>query len=148
MTHNKSFNLNTTPSQKNLDINTLNPNTLKHLNIITSPPETNCHRKIECSDVKFQIQTKDKLQTSCHNDTHTYLKHTTLKPKIDVRPVSSELYTLSLQCHAWLRQELTELERACTMPSSTSKFVSPVMIAPKMKEPSSHKITRMIFTRK
>ena len=59
-------------------------------------------------------------------------QYQTLKPKP---------YTLPLKHHAWLRQELTDLEKAGIISPSTSNFASPVIIVPKKKDPATCETT-------
>ena len=68
-----------------------------------------------------------------------------LQPKDNIKPLNQKLYTLPLRHHAWLRQELTDLEKAGTISPSTLKFASPVIIVPKQKDPVKLEITyRMV----
>ena len=58
-----------------------------------------------------------------------------LQPKDNIKPLNQKPYTLPLRHHAWLRQELSNLEN----------FASLVIIVPKKKDPTTHEITyRMV----
>ena len=70
----------------------------------------------------------------------TDLVQMSLQPKSQYQTLDSKLYTLPLRHPAWLRQELTDLEKAGIISPSTSNFASPVIIVPKKKEPTRHEI--------
>ena len=68
-----------------------------------------------------------------------------LQPKDNIKPLNQEMNTLPLRHNAWLQQELTDLEKVGIISPSTSNFASLVIIVPKKKEPTIHKITyRMV----
>ena len=65
----------------------------------------------------------------------------TVRPKTDIKPIDPKPYILPLQHLAWLRQELTELERTGIISPSISNFASPVTLVFKKKHPSTHEIS-------
>ena len=100
---------------------------------------------------KIETQTKDTLQILCENYTEIFSKHTTdigkvdlvqrtLKPKIDIKLFDEKPYTLPICHHAWLRQELTDLDNAGISPCF-SNFESPVITVSKKKCCSTHDIS-------
>ena len=126
--------------------------TLKDSNIVTSPAEVNFHRQIKWTDTIVHKQTKEKLTKVCHSYTDIFSKHATdvgktdlvqmtFKWKGDIKPLDQNHYTLVLQHHTWLKQELTELERAGIITPSTWDFERSVIMVPKKKEPLIHEIS-------
>ena len=59
----------------------------------------------------------------------------TLHTKNNMKALDQEPYMLHLQYHAWLQQELTDLERAGIISQSISNFASLIIIAPKKERP-------------
>ena len=119
--------------------------------IITSPTEVNYHRKVTLKDADIDTNTKGKLEAMCKDCDKIISKHMTdidktdlvqmsLQPKDNVKPFNQNQYTLPLRHHAWLRQELTDLEKAGIIFPSTANFASPVIIVPKKKDPGTYKI--------
>ena len=74
----------------------------------------------------------------------TDLVQMSLQPRDNIKAINQKPYTLTLRHHAWLRQELRDMEKAGIMSPSTSKFASLVIIVPKKKDPTTHEITYMM----
>ena len=128
------------------------PPPIKDPKIITLPTEVNYHRKVALMDADIDTNTKGQLEGMCKDYDDIFSKHMTdigktdlvqmsLQPKDNIKPLNQKLYALPLSHHAWLRQELRDLEKVGIISPSTSNFASPIIIVPKKKDPTTHKIT-------
>ena len=103
-------------------------------------------------DADINTNTKGQLEAMYKNYDDMFSKSVTdigktdlvpmsLQHKGNIKPLNQKPYTLPLRHHAWLRQELTDLEKAGIISLSTSDFASQVIIAHKKKDPTTHEIT-------
>ena len=103
------------------------PFQIKDSKIVTSPTEVNYHRKVTLKGADIDTNTKGKLEAMCKDYDDMFSKHSTdidktdlvqmsLQPKYNIRPLNQKPFTLSLRHHAWLRKELTDLEKAGMFP--------------------------------
>ena len=113
--------------------------------------EVNCQRKVKSADADIK-QAKEKLEKLCNSYMDILLKHITAIGKTDLVQMSLQtkgsmrhlyqmLYTLPIWHHVWLWQELTNLERAGIISSSTSSFSSTFIIVPKKKDLTTKEIS-------
>ena len=131
------------------------PSQEKDPKIITSPTEVNYHRKVTLKDADIDTNTKGQLEAMCKNYDDIFSKYATdtgktdlvqisLQPKDNIKPLNQNPYTLPLRHHASLKQELTNLEKSRSNFSIYFKLCK-FIVVPKMKDPTTHKITyRMV----
>ena len=114
---------------------------------ITSPADTEVHRKVELQDTDITKAQRKAFKDLCvefnnifSTDSSDIRKTPLLEVEIDTGdnlPITQKPYTLPLKHTAWIQRELEILEEASVIVRSVSPWASPIVVVPKRTAPGN-----------
>ena len=120
---------------------------------ITSPVDVPGPRKVDLQDADITSSTRSAFDMLCEKYPKVFSKGNediggTQLVTMDIDmgdspPVSSRPYTLALEHHKWVQEEIETLERADVITKCMSPWASPIVIVPKKSQPGERSKRRL-----
>ena len=121
--------------------------------MICSPAEVKCHRRVELKDHHASAYMKQRFEELCSQFPEVFSTNNEdigctnlITMDIDTGdspPSAKKPYTLPLKHYDWVQQEIKSLERAGVITRSVSPWASPVIMVPKKSAPGEPPRRRM-----
>ena len=112
---------------------------------ITSPADTDVHRKVELQDANVSKEHQNAFKELCNEfndifsvDLSDIGKTPLVEMEIDTGdspPITQKPYTLPFKHAEWVQKELEILEKAGVIVRSVSPWASPIVVVPKRTAP-------------